>query len=46
MGKQTVSISFEGTDMKDIVNQMIEFLQSVGVFKTGGEHRDEQTEDS
>lgn len=48
MGKLTVTLNFEGNGMKDVIDQMIEFLQSVGVFKhTGGEQRDgEQTEES
>lgn len=33
MGKQTVSISFEGETMKDMIEQIISFLRSIGVFK-------------
>jgi len=47
MAKQTISLNFEGADMKDVVRQMVEFLQSVGVFNPDrGEKANDKTEES
>lgn len=44
MAKQMMSITFEAETMKEMVEKVLEFLQSVGVLKQGGSGNDESGE--
>lgn len=46
MGKQSMTVTFEGDNMQDMVEKIIEFLHSIGVLKQsndGGETNGDDT---